>query len=155
MPQLETRIEGLDQIERDWLRLSEDIGPRRARTIFNVPLRRAFAPVEADIRANTPVDTGGLMESIRTNAGGPRRAELRSGAFGPNDVVVVRSGWFWRGTSRWFQATNTEYGNSRQAPGNILRGALESNANRILQNLAQTLGEAIERRAARYARTGR
>ena len=155
MPDFEVRIDGLAQIERDWLQLSNDIGPRNARRIFNTPLRRAFAPVEADIRADTPVETGGLRDSIRTNAGGPTRAELRGGSFGPNDVVVVRSGWFWRGTSRWFQATNIEYGNSRQAPQNVLRGALESNANRILQNLAQTLGEAIERRAARYARTGR
>ena len=101
------------------------------------------------------MDTGRLRDSVNTNAGGPRRSELRSGAFGPNDVVVVRSGWFWRGTSLWFQATNTEYGNSRQAPTFVLRNALESNATRIINNLASSLGQAIERRAARYANTGR
>lgn len=149
------RVDGLREVERDLLRLANDLGPRRARTVLNRPLRTAIQPVMDQIRATTPVDTGGLQQSIAVRVGGPSRAELRGDTLNRNDVAVARAGWFWRGGSLWFQATNVEYGNSQRAPGNILRGALESNQNRILSNLARSLGQAIEQRAARYARTGR
>ena len=65
IPDINFRLEGLSQANANINELSRQFGPRRARQTFNVPLRRAFANVEADIRANTPVDTGNLRDTTR------------------------------------------------------------------------------------------
>ena len=136
---------GFIEAERNLLRLANQFGPRSARGLVSRELRAAFRPVEQDIRNNTPVDTGGLRESTALRVGAVTRRDRRNPEVGPNVFAIARAGWFWRGESLWFQATNIEFGNSRQAPTNVLRGALENNANSVVQNLARGLGEAIER----------
>ena len=148
-------VRGVAQLERDWLALADDLGPRRARSVANTPIRRALAPVRQQIETNTPVDTGTLRNSINTNAGSARRAELRSGVFGPNVVAVGRTGWFWRGTSLWFQALAVEYGTRTLQPQSVLRDALRNNVDEVLAIFAREMGTRIEQRAERLARTGR
>ena len=155
MADLEVRVEGLQQLERNWLRLAEDLGPRRARTVANRPLREAIAPVTRAITSGTPVDQGGLQESIDTQVRIASRNELRQGTFTRDDVAVVRTGWFWRSRSLWFQALAVEYGTRFQSAQNVLRSALESRIRIVTNLLASRLGRNIERRAARLARTGR
>jgi len=154
MAEFDFRVDGLRQLERNWLTLARDLGPQRARTVANQPLRRALQPVEDEIRRNTPVDSGGLQRSVRTNAGRARRSEVGR-AFTNNDVAVGRTGWFWQGRSLWFQALAVEYGTRHQAPLSILRNALSNNAQRAIQIFAREMGSRIERRASQLARTGR
>ena len=136
---------GFREAERNLLRLANQFGPRGVRGLVNRELRDAFRPVEQEIRTNTPVDTGGLRESTALRVGAPTRRDRRNNEVGPNVFAIARAGWFWRGESLWFQATNVEFGNSRQAPANVLRAALENNAGRVLTDLSRGLGEAIER----------
>ena len=151
------RVEGLRQLEENWLRLGNDIGLPRARNIANVPLRNALrSQVEPTIRANTPVDTGGLRESINTPLGRRvRRQEIASGTFNRNVVVRAETGWFWRGRSLWFQSLAVEFGTRAQAPQAVLRNALQANINSTLQQFSTEFGNRLEARARRYARTGR
>ena len=149
------RIEGLRQLERNWIRLSNELGPRRARSVANVPIRRALQPVRDQIQRDTPVDTGDLRDSVNLNSGAARRTEQRSGTFGPNVVAVGRTGWFWRGRSLWFQALAVEYGTRYTEPRSVLRNALEQNVNNVLRIFANEFGPRIEQRAERFARTGR
>lgn len=155
MPQFDFRVEGLQKLERDWIRLANDLGPTRARTVANIPLRNALRPVEDEIRANTPVDTGGLSQSIATRARIPTRAEVSQGTLTRDDVAVARTGWFWRGTSLWFQALAIEYGTAQVAPQMVIRDALRNNVREVTDILARELGERIEQRARRLAQTGR
>ena len=136
---------GFREAERNLVNLAREFGPRGTRTLINRELRSAFRPVADEIRSNTPVDTGGLRDSVSLRVGAPTRRDRRNPEVGPNVFAIARAGWFWRGTSLWFQSINVEYGNSQQAPHNILRSALENNANTVLTNLATGLGEAIER----------
>ena len=136
---------GFDLVERLWLELADDLGPQRARTVMNRPMREAANMIADDIRENTPVDSGGLQRSVATNAGRARRSELRSGVFDGNDVVVARAGWFWRGESMWFQALAVEYGTRQQPPRAVLRQALTRNCNAVIPILRRGLVEAILR----------
>ena len=135
MADLTFMANGFDQLERDWLQLAQDLGPRRARTVANIPIRNALRPVRAVIEANTPVDSGGLRDSINQNQRIATRAELRSGTFTRNDVAVGRVGWFWRGESLWFQALAVEYGTRFTQPQRVLRAALEDNVNVVVATL--------------------
>ena len=151
------RVEGVRQLERNWLRLANDVGFRSARNIANVPLRNALRDqVEPVIRANTPVDRGELRDSINTPLGrGPRRQEIASGTFSRNVVVRAETGWFWRGRSLWFQSLAVEYGTRLQAPQNVLRNALQSRVTSVLNQFSREFGARLEARASRFARTGR
>lgn len=155
MAEFNVQLTGFAELERDWLALANDLGPARARTTLNRPVRQAIEIAADDIRENTPVDTGDLQRSVNTNSGRARRSELRSGVFDANDVVVARAGWFWRGESMWFQALAVEYGTSQQPPRMVLRDALRSNADAMLERLRTGIREAITRRVARFNRTGR
>ena len=155
MADFSVELRGFAQLERDWLQLAGDLGPAKARTTLNRPVRQAIEMAADEIRENTPVDSGDLQRSVRTNSGRANRKELRSGVFDPNDVVVARAGWFWRGESMWFQALAVEYGTSQQAPRMVLRDALRNNADAMLGTLRRGIREAIMRRVARFSRTGR
>ena len=155
MPDLTVRTTGFAELEENWLELAEDLGPAKARTTLNRPMRQAVEIVADEIRENTPVDSGGLRESVATNAGRARRQEVSSGVFDTNDVVVARAGWFWRGESRWFQALAVEYG-TRTAPAQmILRDALMNNSAKALEMLSTGIEQAITKRTARFRNTGR
>lgn len=151
------RVDGLRQLERNWLRLSRDVGIRSARNIANVPLRNALRDqVEPTIRANTPVDSGALRDSINTTLGrGPRRSEISSGTFSRNVVSRALTGWHWRGTSLWFESLAVEYGTRYQTGQSVLRNALQSRVRPVLNQFAAEFGRRLEQRASRFARTGR
>ena len=110
-------------------------------------MRSAFRPVADDIRSRTPVDEGTLRDSTSLRVGAPTSRDRRNDEIGRNVFAIARAGWFWRGTSLWWQATNVEYGNSRQAPANVLRSALENNVGRVLNDLSRELGQEITRAA--------
>ena len=155
MTDFTVRTNGFAELEENWLELARDLGPAKARTTLNRPMRQAVEIVADELRETTPVDSGGLRESINTNAGRARRAEVSSGVFDTNDVVVARAGWFWRGESRWFQALAVEYGTRTLPAQMVLRDALMSNTTEMLQTLSTGIREAITKRTARFRNTGR
>ena len=157
--QFTTRLEGFDGIEEAWLQLARDMTPRRARTAVNPALRRAIRPVRDDITTNTPVEDGNLLNSVHTITRQVSRAEQSRGTFPRDTVSVVRTGWFpnrpggYRNV--WFVGLAVEFGTRYQAPQAVLRTALRTNVSRSLNILSTELFRSIERRAERFARTGR
>lgn len=154
MPDLNIRVRGLRRLERNLLRLSNSVGFRSARNIANVPLRDALRQeVEPVIRANTPEDTGELRRSVETTLGrGPRASEVSSGTFNRNTVARALTGWFWRGTSKWFQALAVEYGTRYQAAQNVLSNALLSRQRAVTLRFARLFGRRLTQVARRNAR---
>lgn len=154
-----TRLEGFEGIEEAWLQLANDMTPRRARTAVNPALRRALRPVRDDIETNTPIESGTLRNSIHTITRQVSRSEQSRGTFPRDTVAVVRTGWFPNRTGGysnvWFIGLAVEFGTRYQAPQSVLRNALRSNVNRSLNILSTELFRSIERRAERFARTGR
>ena len=150
VPIVNFEVQGLRELERNILDLSNDYSPRQARSAFNIPMRNAFRIVEDQIRNNTPVDTGRLRELVRLMTGRTNRFET---ADDPNAVWAARAGWFWTSPASYsFQALAVEYGTRFQPGQRILRNALENNVQAVLSTFSQTLGEGIERRAMQLAR---
>ena len=150
IPDFDFRLEGLEQANRNINELAREFGPRRARQTFSVPLRRAFAIVEADIRANTPVDTGNLRDTTQLRAGVANRFERRRF---PDAVYAVRAGWFYPSPNTLtFQALAVEYGTRFQGGTAVLRTALANNVERSLQIFCNEIGDRIMRTARRLNR---
>ena len=150
IPDIDFRLTGLEQANANINELSRQFGPRRARQTFNVPLRRAFANVEADIRANTPVDTGNLRDTTQLRAGVANRFERRRF---PDAVYAVRAGWFYSAPSPLtFQALAVEYGTRYQTGNRTLRTALANNAEGAIDIFCREIGNSIMRTARRLNR---
>ena len=150
IPDITFRLEGLEQANNNINQLSAEFGPRRAVQTFNVPLRRAFAIVEQDIRANTPVESGELRDSTRLRAGRANRFERRRF---PDAVYAVRAGWFYPSPNTLtFRALATEYGTSNQSANPVLRTALANNAERAIRIFCDEIGDRIQRTATRLNR---
>ena len=150
IPNIDFRLEGLTQANDNINRLAEEFGPRRARQTFNVPLRRAFAGVEADIRANTPVDTGSLRDTTRIRAGAANRFERRRF---PDAVYAVRAGWFYASPSTiTFQALAVEFGTRFQPANSVLQTALANNAENAIDIFCREMETSIMRTARRLNR---
>lgn len=143
---LDFKLTGFKELENTLNELGEEFGHRKVRTSVNKALKKAMKPVEQQIRSLTPVDTGYLKQSVKTNTGKPKRREL-SVTLGPNVIAVARSGWFYKNRGDHFQAIAIEYGTRSMRPQKILRGALKDNITEVLNSLAKNLGPDIEKRA--------
>lgn len=146
-------VRGLKQTLANLQTLSNDFGPRKARTALSGPAKKAMAPVLAYVKVNVPKDTLGLSGSIKARGGPPTRLELRTN---PNSVYVYRVGYTWVTPGReYFQATAVEYGTRHQSAQPVLRTALSSNFRRIVNTFADELAPAIERRAIQLSKRRR
>ena len=151
----EAKLKGFDKLEKRLIALSNDVGPAKARTTLNKPLKDALQSTQSLIESTTPVDTGELRKTIKTNSGRANKKELSSGVFTKNDVAVARTGYFWSTKSHWFQALALEYGTSQMAPKRILRNAIESTKRIVLQDLGRGLSQSINKRVQRFTKTGK
>ena len=149
-PRVNFQVQGLRELENNILELSEEYGPRGARSAFNIPMRDSFRVVEEQIRSTTPVDTGRLRELVRLQTGTANRFER---ADSPDAVWAARAGWFWTSPSTYsFQALAVEYGTRFIPAQRTLRNALENNINAVLDQFSDRLAAGIERRATQLAR---
>ena len=145
-------ISGLRELDRNLNELASQYGPRNALSALRLPMRRSLEVVANHIRANTPVDSGGLRDStgFRVNMASSR---LRRSRFvGPNAVLVGRVGWQWTSPSLWYQALSVEYGNRVSRAQPTIRPALSVLSNEAITRFAPALADNIERTARRLGR---
>lgn len=133
-------VKGLKELEKNLLDLGKEFGFRNARTSLSKPLKDAMQPVEDQIRQNTPVDQGLLVNSLASKIGrgrGVRDPHLKS-----KDVVQARRvGWF----GNYKKMLAIEFGTRQRPAGNIIRGALEDNFNQVVDTFTSGLKQSIEK----------
>ena len=152
MPDTFTLV-GLRELEQNVEALATEYGPRNAAGAYRTAMRRTLNPIRDDIKANTPIDTGGLAESTGIILGAPNRRLLRNPEL--RSVVFIGSvGWIWRSPTftRFHQAVNVEFGNIYTRPTRVLRNAFTSLQQRVNAEFIPELTRQIERTATRLSR---
>ena len=147
-------IKGGKELEQTLLDLAKEYGPRNIRNALNTPLKNALKPVEEQIRTNTPVDTGGLRNSVKSAVGRGKQARgfggksrgFKTGGPGSNVIAAARTGWM---KVNFRHAVAVEYG-SRETPATrVIRDALKDNSDSILGDLFKRVGANIEKTVGR------
>lgn len=148
MANVKFKIEGLKQLETALLELNKEYGGKSANQAMRPAIRKAMAPLKAQIEAKTPVDTGALKASVKLSIGVPTRKMVsQSEHYKSTTILAGRVGWHWKGKSLWKQALTVEYGNSKRSGQFILTNTFEQNNSQMLATFKATLGPAIEKKA--------
>ena len=154
----EIKVEGLRDLEKALVRLQKEYGGNAAVQALRPAVKAAMGPLVSDVKMATPVDTGDLSNSVKLKTGKPTKKMLRSrhyynSAYKGNVVIYGQVGWFFpRGRGNHLKAVAVEYG-TRDVPASFaLRGALEGSETAIINRFKNTLGPAIEKKAAAAAR---
>ena len=155
-PGVSIKIKGGKELEKTLLQLSKQYGPRNIRTAVNAPLKEAIKPVEADIRSNTPVDTGNLKNSIGTKLGrgklpkgGGNSRGVSKGGVGANIFAAIRTGWM---NINFRKAVAVEYGTTKKPATNVISNALERNASGVLSIFFNGVSKSIEKAVNRLSK---
>lgn len=158
------KVEGLAELQKglEQFKKSTQTG------VLNRVLKRAAKPIEAAAKANAPVDSGELRDSITTevvrqNAGkaafadamrsGASRAEAGQAARAANRAAAGRGASATvrvRATAP--QSVFNEWGTRKMAAQPFLGPALRHNENGAVRSIAADLKSEIEKTAARVAR---
>ena len=154
----EIKVEGLRDLEKALVRLQKEYGGNAAVQALRPAVKAAMGPLVSDVKMSTPVDTGDLSNSVKLKTGKPTKKMLRSNhyynsAYKSNVVIYGQVGWFFpKGRENHLKAVAVEYG-TRNVPASFaLRGALEGNETAMINRFKNTLGPAIEKKAAAAAR---
>ena len=153
MAKIQAKITGLRQLERNLLEISKEYGPKKALQTLRPAIRKALLPLEQQIRAKTPRDSGDLAKLTTIKVGKPSKRERGSSRVSSDAVLIGKVGWFWRGKpSFWFQALAVEFG-TRFVPGrSVLRSAIESNQSTMLETFKRELKISIEKKVKQLSK---
>ena len=146
-------VEGARHAEMSLLSFAEEFGPRNARTALAFALRKAITPITQEIRALTPVDTGGLRDSIFQATRTPNRFELtNSRFFTRGTVLTAEAGYRWTREQQAirYAALATQYGTVDQAPRPVLGPILARRAESLANDVIDAIEARIENRAAEF-----
>lgn len=146
------KLKGMKELERSLLKLGKEFGdPKYALQALRPAMKKAMKPVEANIRANTPVADGDLKDSVNLKVKKSNKKDKQ--VLGNDSVMVAEAGWFWRpGQSTFRKAIAVEYGTSTQEPQPVLRNALDSHANSLIQEFRSELIKSIEKKTKQLRR---
>ena len=151
-------VEGARFAEDALLQFAEDYGPRNALNTLRTAMRNAIRMLLLPVTVGTPVDTGGLRDSIFSATRVPNRYERSvSRQFTADTVVTAEVGWRWRANEPQVKhaALSTEFGTVNQSPRPVLGPALAQNAERIANDVITQIDNQIQARARRFSRQQR
>jgi hypothetical protein len=149
---IKMKMAGLKALEGSLRDLQKEYGGKAALQAMRPAMKAAIDPLKAPIQSNTPVDSGGLKESVKVKIGKPSNKMVKTEHYNKNTVIYGQVGWFWSKPSLWFQAVSVEYGNVNIPAHRPLSNALESGASRALQRFKDKLGPSIEKKAKSLAK---
>jgi len=123
------RIEGIENVKRNFNALTEGMNPAAARV-----LKEIAEEVKTEAKELVPVDTGALRDSIRLivtakSAGNITRVGVRAGGYEVNPKTGSLVNY----------AVYVEFGTSRQSPQPYLIPAASKKASRIMRLLLKEL----------------
>jgi len=173
-------VVGAEELEEIFKIIESDFGPKDQNRILVRAIKQAMQPALMHAKANAPVDTGGLRESLRIEARKPSRRDKRSRYISETDTVIAtvttapgnvlakkkfhnyRESFKQKkdvktlGIESDARAIAMEFGTAHVAAQPFLRPALESQSGAIVNNLAAPLKTALEKyRVTQYKRQQR
>lgn len=152
MTEITMRLEGLRAMEAALVALHREYGGKAAAQALRPAVRAAMAPLVSDVTGATPVDEGALAASVKLKIGKPTRKMAGSPYYQSSTILYGQVGWFWSNPSLWNQALAVEFGTQDAPAQEVLRRVHEREAEGMLRRFSDTLGPAIERKAAQLAK---
>ena len=154
--ELKMSVDGLRDLEKKLISLQREYGGRTGPQALRPAVKAAISPLVSEVEGNTPVSSGALQASTRSKIGKPTKKMVsQSGHYKSTTIIYGQVGWFWRGGRFWPQALAVEFGTMETPAHNVLRSAIETNASGMVTRFKNTLGPAIEKKAAAAARKRR
>lgn len=148
MTEIIMKLEGLKEMEASLIALQEEYGGKAAPQALRPAMRAAMAPLVSDVTSATPVDSGSLRDSVKLKIGKPTKKMSSSEYYQSSTILYGQVGWFWSNPSLWNQALAVEFGTQDVPAQSVLRGIHEREAAGTLKRFGDTLGPAIEKKAA-------
>jgi carbohydrate-selective porin OprB len=145
-------VKGMRELEASLRALQAEYGGKAAPQALRPAMRAAMAPLVSDVTSATPVDSGSLVDSVKLKIGKPTKKMSSSQYYNSSTILYGQVGWFWSNPSLWNQALAVEFGTQDTPARNVLRGVHEQEAQGMLQRFGDTLGPAIEKKAAQLAK---
>ena len=149
---IKMRMTGLKELEGSLRALQKEYGGKAAAQAMRPAMKAAIDPLKSAVQSNTPVDTGGLQESVKVKIGKPSNKMVKTEHYNKNTVIYGQVGWFWSKPSLWFQALAVEYGSRGVSGKRVLSNAIEGGASGALQRFKDKLGPSIEKKAKSLAK---
>jgi HK97 gp10 family phage protein len=112
------KIEGLDNVLRNFEEIAEQIGDKKATSKVLVPaLREAMKPALNAIRSRAPKDTGALANNLWIEARRPNKRDKRSLYVRPGDttIALVTTKAFPKKLKKKFYADNADMTSAQRA----------------------------------------
>ena len=146
------KLEGIGNVQAAFQELADEIGDKKANSKILIPaVREAMKPVLAQARLNAPEDTGGLKRSLQVEARRPTRKDKNSKYISGTDTVISLvttapgKKLAKMGINSDARAVAQEFGSARNPAHPYLRTALESQSQKVVDNLAQILARRIDK----------
>jgi HK97 gp10 family phage protein len=164
------QFEGFAEFAELAKEIVNDFGEKDAKNIMVNAARASMRSALLTAQSRAPVDTGALRKSLQIEARKPRNKDKSSRYILDGDVAIAlittapgkklaktkfvnqRTGEKQTGITSDARATIMEFGSAKTPAQPYLRPALESNAHTITNNLATSLGQALEKYKARQAK---
>lgn len=169
-------IEGKREFDDLVEEIINDFGQKDAKKILQKAAYESMRPVLYDAKLRAPVDTGQLAASLRLSAGKPTRKQRKSKYIEAGDVVVAtvststikqleklrfknrkneKNDILQVGGKSDARAMAMEFGTAKVSARPYLRPALETNKERVANDLGSNLKSALEKYKARQAKKGK
>ena len=152
MAETKMKVEGLRDLEKSLRGLQKEYGGKAATQAMRPAVKAAMTPIEDTVRNNTPVDTGSLRDSTKTKIGKPTKKMLSSAHYNSTTIIYGQVGWFWRGQSLWYKSLAVEYGTRNTPAKFILRSAMDTHHQGMINRFKDTLAPSIEKKAKQLAK---
>lgn len=176
MAKITFSVEGKREFDDLVEEIIKDFGQKDAKKILQKAAYESMRPVLYDAKLRAPIDTGQLAASLKLSAGKPTRKQRRSKYIEAGDVVVAtvststikqleklrfknrknqKSDILQVGGKSDARAIAMEFGTAKVSPRPFLRPALESNKERVANDLGSNLRLALEKYKAKQAKKGK
>lgn len=139
------RIDGLRELDAALGELPKATGKAVLRRVA----KKALEPVAEDYRSHVRVDQGALRDSIGVGTKLTKRQASAYRKMFRDDKAAVE---VFAGAGGLTQAITEEFGTPTQPPQGALRASWDTNKDGVLNTVANSLGEEIDKAAQRLAR---
>ena len=146
---LEFHVRGLRDLENAWLELARDVGPRRARRVFNKGLLQLMRPLSKEIQRVTPKRIYRIADTARKPRVRSRtRQNIRHRSLISRLVVAAGSGYVLQNRVGYWQALAIEYGTKKIREQANIRKSYNKHLPRIIAQTPRVLRKIFITRAA-------